>query len=331
MLTLSVIVPVYSGEKYIRRLVGEVEALRTKWQQSQAPIAVGEMILVDDSAIDTSPDIIDSIAAEKPWVVAIHLSRNYGQHPATMAGILHSSGDWVVTLDEDLQHPPAFIESLLSKAAYTHADIVYAKAEGGVHQTALRDVSSRTVKKLLALVTGNKRMNDISSFRLLRGAIARAAAGACAHDTYFDASLFWFSQRVQTVQLQMKDERFISTGTSGYRLRSLISHARRLMFSGHMKFLRFGALLGFAVAALSGLVGTAAILVKLTVPSVISQPGWTSLFLTICFFGGLILTLVGILLEYISILVLRAHGKPLFFIVNRGNDAKLLEFFREPA
>jgi glycosyltransferase involved in cell wall biosynthesis len=96
------------------------------------------------------------LAKERPWVVVLHLARNFGQHPATAAGILHTSGDWVVTLDEDLQHPPSKIPDLLRKAVEDQSDVVYGKAESQVHESAARDFGSRAYKQFLALVTGNQ-------------------------------------------------------------------------------------------------------------------------------------------------------------------------------
>src|SRR6478735_3726841 len=106
-ITLSVVVPVYSGADYLAALIAEIDRVRTGWSDSGAPLRLVEAILVDDAAVDSSPTIADRLASEKEWVTVIHLARNFGQHPATIAGILHTSGDWIITLDEDLQHPPA--------------------------------------------------------------------------------------------------------------------------------------------------------------------------------------------------------------------------------
>jgi glycosyltransferase involved in cell wall biosynthesis len=118
MLHLSIVVPVYSGENFLRDLLSAVQDLRNSWVEKDAPIQLTELIFVDDNAIDNSAVIIDDIASEHDWVVALHLSRNFGQHPATIAGILHSSGDWVVTLDEDLQHPPSHIADMIRSSQF---------------------------------------------------------------------------------------------------------------------------------------------------------------------------------------------------------------------
>jgi glycosyltransferase involved in cell wall biosynthesis len=244
VISVSLVVPVYSGEAYLRRLVEAADDLRQEWQSYKAPLSLSELILVDDAAVDGSPALVDAFAKERPWVVALHLARNFGQHPATAAGILHSSGDWVVTLDEDLQHPPSKIPSLLRKAVETRCDAVYGIADSKVHESFVRDMGSRTYKRLLSLLTGNRNIRDVSSFRLMRGAVARAAAAVCTPDTYFDVAVGWFTQRIEFVRMTLKDERFISTSKSGYRLRSLLSHARRLLFSSNLKVLRLGVVLG---------------------------------------------------------------------------------------
>jgi len=114
-LLLSVVVPVYSGEAYIEKLAAQLLEFKIMLETHYEHIRLGEAIFVSDDAIDSSPDILNQICEKYDWINVLHLARNYGQHPATIAGILHSSGDWVVTLDEDLQHPPSKILALLDR------------------------------------------------------------------------------------------------------------------------------------------------------------------------------------------------------------------------
>ena len=114
--TISIIVPVYSGDEYLERLVNQIDSLRTRWEEGGVSLLISEAIFVLDSPIDSSRKVLENLTTEHAWMRLVDLSRNYGQHSATVAGILYSSGDWVVTLDEDLQHQPIQIESLLKKA-----------------------------------------------------------------------------------------------------------------------------------------------------------------------------------------------------------------------
>ena len=229
--TVSVVVPVYSGEDYLEQLAQDVATLRQSWQDSGVPVALTELILVDDNARDRSPEIVDALTHKHDWIVALHLARNYGQHGATLGGILHTSGDWVVTMDEDLQHPPSRIPELLGRAVQKQADIAYGRPIAGVHGAKMRDWTSVAFKQVLQWLTRNPTLRDISSFRLIRGDVARSAASVAMHDTYFDVNLTWFTQRIITVPMDLQDERFRRTGKSGYRFRTLLSHAWRMLFS----------------------------------------------------------------------------------------------------
>jgi glycosyltransferase involved in cell wall biosynthesis len=325
--TLSVVVPVYSGERYLRDLARAVDATRARLEAEGAPFRIEEMILVNDAARDGSPAIVDALAAEHAWIVGLHLSRNFGQHPATIAGILHSAGDWIVTLDEDLQHPPDRIPELLARAVGEGADIVYARASSGVHDSAMRDLTSRGFKRLMQWLTGNPALREFNSFRLVRGAIARAACAVLTHDTYLDIGLSWFTQRIVSLEMELKDARFIQSGQSGYSLRSLLSHAWRMLFSSQIKLLRIGAAMGFAVVTLSLLGSLYFLGLRILAPERIPVQGWTSLFLLVSLLGGLLALMMGVALQYLSTLVLRAHGKPTFFTVDRSADAALARWF----
>lgn len=329
--SLSVVVPVYSGEGYLRALLARLEAVRADWQARGAPMQLSEVILVDDSAIDGSPQLIDTLARESSWIVPLHLMRNFGQHAATIAGVLHSSGDWVVTLDEDLQHPPENIEALLRQAVLTGSDIVYARPADAVHEAKARDWASRGVKQLMASLTGNENIRLFSSFRLIRGPLARAASSVCGYETYFDVALSWYTLRVSSVALTLKDERFITSGKSGYNLAKLLTHARRLLISSQVKTIRMFGALGIAVVLMSLFFFTWVMLAKTFGPASEAPSGWASIMVVNLFFGGFITLMLAIALEYLSTLVLAANGKPIFFVVDRAADTVLARHFAATA
>ena len=103
-LSLSIVIPVYKGDKYLSKLIESIANLRFILNKKNAPINIIEVIFVNDSAIDQSKIILDNLSSKYNWIQTIELSKNFGQHAATIAGICHTQGDWVVTLDEDLQH-----------------------------------------------------------------------------------------------------------------------------------------------------------------------------------------------------------------------------------
>jgi glycosyltransferase involved in cell wall biosynthesis len=319
--SIGLVVPVYAGEAHLERLVARVSAIRSELEESRAFVRIEELIMVDDGAIDGSPELIDRLAAQHPWIVALHMSRNYGQHAATVAGIMHSAADWIVTLDEDLQHPPEKILDLLRHAVRQGADVVYAKPTSAVHGAASRDFTSRSFKRAMSLLTGDPNLPNYNSFRMIRGPIARAAASVVSHDTYFDVCLSWFTLRTTTLPMVLTDERFQQEGRSGYSFGALVRHAGRMLLSSHLRVLRWAFVAGLTVVSLSVIAAIGLLVARLAAPELIEAPGWTSLAVLVTFFGGLITFLVGILLQYVSTLVLRAHGKPSYFLVDRSRDA----------
>ncbi len=241
--------------------------------------------------------------------------------------ILSSDADWIVTMDEDLQHPPDRIVDMLRRAAEASADLVYVQPTERVHGGAFRDLSSRVYKALIDRVTGNPTIRKANSFRLIRGDVARAAAATCGPDTYLDIALGWYTTRVETLPMLLVDERHVEHGASGYDLRRLLSHARRLAVSSHVRTLRFAALVGTVFFLLSLLGAILLLVMQLFTDTTRVVQGWTSLVVLISLLNGITLMLLGVATEYVSLLVLRAHGKPTFFVVDRSSDSRLVAHF----
>lgn len=326
---LSVVVPVYQGADYLEELVFELERVQQDLARRTQRLELSEVIFVDDDSSDRSAEVLRELTQERSWIRVLRLSRNFGQHAATAAGIRESVGDWVATLDEDLQHHPRFLLPLLARAVYEGADVAYARPVGQVHRTRYRDLTSRLYKWLISRIAGNPYARSFNSFRMIRGEIARAAASMMRHESYLDVLLGWFTRRVAVQQLPLRDPRDEAGRKSGYRLRSLLSHARRMLVSSQLKPLRLGAAVGMAAVILSLLGAAAVFILKLLVPEAIEVRGWASLMLAIFFFGGLTTFLVGVVLEYMTILLLDSQGRPPAFVVDRSSDTELAGLLRD--
>jgi len=322
---ISTVTPVYSGAAYLRNLVEALDAVRIEWETEGLPITLVESIFVDDASIDDSADVLKKLAEEYDWVNVVTLARNFGQHPATIAGLLHTSGDWIVTLDEDLQHEPRHIRALLNKAVECSNDLVYAAPREKVHGGWFRDTSSRLFKRLISRLTGNPYVSAFNSFRLIRGSVARAAAAVCGHEMYLDMALCWFTGRVNTLPLTLTDERYQAEGKSGYTFMRLLSHARKLAVSSQAKILRLGALVGLFGMLAALVFSIVIILSKVWDTGLIIPQGWASTMVAQLFFGGLISFMLGILLEYLGVVLLQGQGKPTFFPIDRSQDNLLKE------
>jgi glycosyltransferase involved in cell wall biosynthesis len=319
MITLSTVTPVYSGEAYLAELATCLANLKQEWEKQGKAFCLLESIFVLDGPIDNSVSVLGELARQWPWIHVVSLSKNFGQHPATMAGVLYTSGDWVVTLDEDLQHDPGCIVQLLRKAVGDQLDVVYASPVERVH-SGWRDLASRGYKALMSRVLGIPHIQKFNSFRLLRGVIARASASVCSHETYFDMALCWFTDRIGTVEMPLRDRRQMEGRKSGYTLRSLIQHGRRLVISSHSKMLRVGAWIGGLAMLCSFVTGVGVVILRILAPDRIGVQGWASLILLVLFFGGLTSMLLSIVLEFLTNMSLHTQGKPTYFVVNRSAD-----------
>lgn len=328
-ITISTITPVYRGASTLRDLVLAINEFREGLKKQNSPVQLTESIFVDDGSQDGSGNVLNELKKEFEWVHVVTLSRNFGQHPATIAGILYSSGDWIVTLDEDLQHHPKYIDVMLKKAVSKSSDIVYAKPINPVHESFIRDFSSKSFKWFLSKITGDKNIPLFNSFRVIRGDIGRAASAISIDQTYFDVALSWFTKRITTESVELKDLRYIKTGKSGYSLKSLLSHARRLLQTSNLKIVRIGAYIGFLAMILGILASFITLIEKLFFPELITADGWASLIISILLLGGLNAFLIGLALENISILIMQSHGKPKYFEINRESDLILLDWYSD--
>jgi glycosyltransferase involved in cell wall biosynthesis len=311
--TLSVIIPVYRGERHLPGLVEEIAPLTVPQRTPDGrPYRVTELILVNDCGPDDSARVLRDLAAALPWVRPVWLSRNFGQHPATIAGIASSSGDWVVTMDEDGQHDPAEIGALLDTALRERSALVYAAPRNETPHTAFRNTTSKVSKQLINLLSGgNADATKFHSFRLMLGEIGRSVAAYAGQGVYLDVALSWVADRVTTCPVSMRSE---GERTSGYSVRTLVSHFWRMVMTSGTRGLRVVSLIG-AVFATFGLILAVVLAVDRLAGGNVPE-GWTSTVVIVLLCSGLILYALGIVAEYIGVAVNMAMGKPPYLIMS---------------
>jgi undecaprenyl-phosphate 4-deoxy-4-formamido-L-arabinose transferase len=315
---ISVVIPVYLGETTLRPLIDEMAPLFDRFTTPGGSLAViDEVLLVNDNGPDNSADTIRSIEAAHSRVRGLWLTRNFGQHAATLAGMASSGSDWIVTMDEDGQHDPADIGTMLDVALGASAHIVYGAPINRPPHSPLRFITSRLAKKIMSVVftTNLNNPNDYQSFRLLLGEVGRSVAAYAGSGVYLDVALGWVSNRVATAPITLRAERRES---SGYSYRSLAGHFWRMVLSSGTRGLRLVSVLGiiFAVAgvALAAFFGIQRLI------GIDVQQGWTSIVIVVLLSSGAILFSLGIIAEYVGIAVNMAIGKPLYMIM--GDPSK---------
>lgn len=293
---ISVVVPCFRGESSLPELCSRlIRTLETRE-------ASFEIVLVDDSARPSLWAVIEGLAQSDARIVGVRLMRNFGQHNATVCGFRHARGQWVVTLDEDLQNPPEEIVTLLARAEETDADVVYGLPR--VRQgPGWRSLASR-----LIMVIPRKVMRvtfDISAFRLISGRVAAEVARSERHDIILDIYLSWVTDRITATEVRHDHPDGLR---SSYTLSRLLTVFFNLLFNYATFPLRLASIGGFLLSMLSAIAGGVVLFSRIT--GAITVPGWASLALALLFSSGVTLLGVGILSEYVARIFLQINQKP---------------------
>ena len=304
---VSIVVPVFRGEKTLRSLAARIEQVLGS---GSSPF---ELILVNDCGPDGSAAVIQTLALEKSWIRGLSLMRNYGQHNAILAGIRQARYDRIVTMDEDLQHPPEAIPRLLAKLDEGF-DVVYGTPVKEYHGF-LRDFSAIATKTMLKTVLGVTVAREVASFRAFRTELRGAFADYHSPTVFLDVLLTWATASFASVPVQHDAQ---AGGKSGFTFQKLVLHAINMVTSFSTLPLRVASLTGLATVAF-GVVLLIFILVQWLLGG-IPVRGFTLLFSIIVIFSGVQLLSLGILGEYIARMYLRSMGRPPYVLKGTNSD-----------
>jgi glycosyltransferase involved in cell wall biosynthesis len=306
-LSLSVIVPVYNGAATLPELVERLDGVLA------ARGGEAEIVLVNDGSRDGSWEAIRGLAARHPRVRGLDLMRNYGQHNALLCGIRAAAGALVVTMDDDLQHPPEEVPRLLA-ALTPEVDVVYGTPEREQHGL-LRDFASRATKLALSGAMEESVAGRVGAFRAFRTALRESFAQYGSPYVSIDVLLTWGTTRFTTVSVRHEPRR---AGTSNYTFRLLARHALNMITGYSVGPLRLASVVGFA-ATLLGLAVLVYVVGRYLVQGT-SVPGFPFLASVIAIFSGAQLFTLGILGEYLARMHLRLMARPAYTV--RGSTAE---------
>jgi polyisoprenyl-phosphate glycosyltransferase len=316
---VSIVIPVYRGEHTLPALLEEIVPLHQEFSSPAGnPVRVAEVLLVHDHGPDNSARVIRELAAKYDFVRAVWLSRNFGQHAATLAGMASSGGDWIMTIDEDGQYDPAYLGSMVDTALAEQATVVYAKPTNTAPHGPLRNFASKVAKTFIESILGSRGTQVFHSFRLVLGEVGRSVAAYAGAGVYLDVALGWVAGEVATCPVELRGE---GDRPSGYSLRTLASHFWRMVLTSGTRLLRVVSVVG-ALMALIGLV-VAVVLVGNKLFGADLLPGWTSTMVAVLLSTGAILFALGIVAEYLGVAVNMAMGKPLYLIVSDPDQGPL--------
>lgn len=324
-------VPVYSGEHTLKELIGRCELFRERNAGANRQLLY-ELIFVCDEPIDDSQAVLAREAMDRDWIQYVSLACNRGQHMATAVGILYSSGDWILTLDEDLQHPPEILPELLYQALVNSCDLIYAKSWTRVHSKSIyRDLTSRLSKTLMKLFT-REDYSIVSSLRLIRAELARSMAPSIDSHSYLDASLFAVISKKRRMVCYASFHDTRTESRSGYSFIKLLRHFSRLLLSAEPSGFRVLLVLIF-ILTVPVMAGLGLWLLKAFSSGAASQiaPGWLSLFFLGVSIHIFLLGYFIFALKMLAVLQARSSGLPPFMVINRAVDAGHLAYLQQEA
>lgn len=308
--TVSVVVPVYRAGAGLSNVVEEL--LDGYVEMSVAPtvrLTLDEIVLVVDNPDlpGSERDRLVGLSELDGRVRVIWLATNYGQHPATVAGIVSTNGDWVATMDEDGQHNPTALAGMAQTAGDQGKPLVYASPTNPPPHGLWRNFASRTTKALFRGLSGTN--TQFHSFRFMEGALARAACAYVGENVYLDVALSWSCGESSVCPVEMRRE----DSRSAYNLRRLMSHFWRMVLSSGTRALRLIAAAGVFVALIG--VITAAVFASRRLSGEALPPGWTSVMVALLVLSGGTLLCLGVLAEYVGFVVRNSIGRPVYVTV----------------
>ena len=298
---ISVVIPAYNSELSLPELT---RRLRPVLEGTAAPY---ELILVDDASRDGTWHVIQDLVRTIPWVLGVHLMRNYGQHNALLCGIRMARYDLTITMDDDLQHPPEEIPKLLGLFG-PGTDVVYGTPAAEQHGL-WRDVATQVTKLALQSAMGAPIARKAGAFRLFRTQLREAFSNYDGPYVSIDVLLTWATTRFVAVEVRHEPRR---QGTSNYTFRKLVVHALNMVTGFSTWPLQVASLIGFVFTV----VGTVTLLV-VVVRNLLyggAPVGFPFLASMIAIFSGAQLFALGIIGEYLARMHARAMQHPVYAV-----------------
>ncbi|MBA4277622.1 glycosyltransferase family 2 protein [Flavobacterium sp.] len=306
---LSIVSPVYKAEKIIPLLVERIENTVEKITTDY------EIILVEDGGPDHSWSVIESLTQNKPKIKGIKLSRNFGQHPAIMAGLSQAKGEWMVVMDCDLQDQPEEIEKLYAKALEGY-DIVLAKRKNR-QDGFLKKMTSLFFSKVYGYFTDTEYDNEVANFGIYNRKVVVEVLKMEDYIKSFPLFVNWVGYRTTSVEVEHAER---SSGKSAYTYARLISLAFNTIISFSNKPLKLFVKFGMIMSIISFVVGL--ITIFKYYKGEISVLGYSSLMVSIWFLSGVIITITGIVGIYIGKIFDQSKGRNSFIIDKVVNNDK---------
>jgi glycosyltransferase involved in cell wall biosynthesis len=295
----SIVVPVFNSEASLEELFMRLSEVMDAESKSF------ECIFVDDGSQDKSWDVLKKIRKERPGnITVIRLAKNFGQHSATFCGFSFAKGNYIITIDDDLQCPPEEIPKLIRTMEEQDADLVYGIYRKTKH-SLYRNIGSKSFKSISRLLGGPKHG---SSFRLVEKAVIDKILAHNQNFIFIDEILNWYTDDVIYTVVEHHKRKFKRSGYSSRKIWGMVANIMYYYSTAPLKLMVYGGLISSIIFFLFSLYFIFRKIIH-NVPL-----GYTSLIVTILFSTSLILLSLGVIGEYLSRIYMVQNKKPVYSI-----------------
>ncbi len=299
---ISVAIPCYRSQNTIEKVVGNLIWLFEEHGDAY------QIILVNDGSPDDTYQVLKKLSRENSGIIAVNLSKNYGQHAARMAAIPFIKGEYVVYMDDDGQHPVEGIYAMLDKLLEGDYDVVYALFKHKKHGFFKR-ISSAVNTATLSLLIGKPKDVKNSSFSVMRRFVLDEMVKYKSPFPSFSGFIMQVTHNIANVELE-HEERI--AGSSNYTFRKMFRLYVNSLTGFSIVPLRLASFLGSCFAGVGFLVMIITIIRKILYPQI--SAGYTSLFSAILLVGGLIMMMLGVMGEYLGRMYMIENNLPQYSI-----------------
>lgn len=304
---ISIVSPVYRAENILEKLVNEIQSVMHQMGVTY------EVILVDDRSPDNSWKLMKKLSLQFSEVKSIRLSRNFGQHPAIMAGLSEAKGEWIVVMDCDLQDQPKEIKNLYSKALEGY-DIVLARRVNR-QDNFLKKLSSKWFYKVFNYLSGIEVNSEVANFGIYNSKVIKSIDRINDYIKFFPLFIQWVGYKSTSIVVEHSER---EDGKSSYSLLKLISLAFNTIISFSDKPLKIFTFIGLSISSISFIFGCYYLIQALT--GQIKEPGFSSLIISIWLLSGIIISTIGIVGIYLGKTFNQVKNRPIYIIDEKLNS-----------
>ncbi|MBI4423397.1 MAG: glycosyltransferase family 2 protein [Elusimicrobia bacterium] len=304
---ISVVIPVFNEREILPLLFERLEGIETRHPEYR-----WEFIFANDGSSDGSDELLRRQGALKPNYCAIHFSKNFGHQIAVTAGMDYADGDAVALIDADLQDPPEIIVEMIKLWEKGYA-IVYGKRRSRAGETFLKKKTAALFYRILSIMTDTDIPVDTGDFRLMDRKVIEVVRQMRESHRFVRGIVAWTG--FSSIAYEY-DRHCRPAGETKYPLKKMLKFAVDAVLSFSNLPLRIASYIGW-LATLLGVLGILTVL-YLRLFTVWTVPGISAVLVSVIFIGGVQLTILGIVGEYIGRMFTEMKGRPLYVV--KGTD-----------